>query len=536
MQKFGDFQLDSANECLWHCGQRLTLTPRPFAVLRYLVENPQRLVTHDELLEALWPETYVQPQVLRTYVLELRKLFGDDPACPQFIETIPKRGYRFLAAVTQENSAGSERSILVGRDAELAALQAQFERACKADRPTVFLTGETGIGKTTLIDAFCNRICEGRAAMRIARGQSIEGFGGKEVFYPVREALNGLCSADDAKARVLLTTAIPGWFTQNGGPTPSIGEICEALEALSQNEALLLIFEDIHWADASTLDLVAALARRRTRAKLMLLASFRPADVEPQNPLRRLQQDLATGRRSDELSLGPLDKKAVCEYLRRKLNAEKLPPGLGSLIHQHSAGNPLFMTAMLDHLRAQRVLRSENGSVAMSQPLDEIELGVPDGLAGVIELQLERLSEEDRRLLEAGSIAGTIFPAWAAGAALKRPVEDMEEAYASLVRRVRLLSIAGHDELPDGSRSTFYVFAHALYREVLYNRIPVSRRSQWHLRVADRLRSMFAGNEASVAHEIAAHTEAGGVMRQASLGIGAGSAATSNHGLSESIK
>jgi predicted ATPase len=511
MQKFGDFQLDCSNECLWHGDQRFTLTPRPFAVLRYLVENPQRLVTHDELLEALWPETYVQPQILRTYVLELRKLLGDDAASPQFIETIPKRGYRFLAPVTHADKAGSDRPAFVGRDAELATLHSHLDRARKADRPTLFLTGEAGIGKTALIDAFCSRICAELTPVRIARGQSIEGFGGKEALYPVREALNGLCSAEDTKARAVLTAAVPGWFAQNGHNgtgTPSLGEICEALETLSQVEALLLVFEDIHWADASTLDLIAALARRRTRAKLMLLASFRPADVEPRHPLRRLQQDLATGRRSEELKLGPLDKQAVCEYLLYKLNAEKLPAGLGSLIHQHSTGNPLYMTAMLEHLRAQRVLRSENGEVVLSQPLDEIELGVPDGLAGVIELQLDRLSDEDRRLLEAGSIAGTIFPAWAVAAALKREVEDVEEAYASLVRRVRLLSVAGHDELPDGSRSTFYVFAHALYREVLYNRIPVSRCSQWHRRVADRLRVLFAGNESSVAYEIAAHTQA----------------------------
>jgi DNA-binding winged helix-turn-helix (wHTH) protein len=514
MQKFGAFQLDSANECLWHCGQRLTLTPRPFAVLRYLVENPQRLVTHDELLEALWPETYVQPQVLRTYVLELRKLFGDTPACPQFIETVPKRGYRFLMPVTRESEGSSERRVIVGRDVELAALHARLDRARNSDRPTLFITGEAGIGKTALIDVFCNRICEdssprARTSVRIARGQSIEGFGGKEAFYPVREALNGVYSNDDAKARALLAAAAPGWFTQREAAAPSLGEICEALEALSQEEALLLVFEDIHWADTSTLDLIAALARRRTRAKLMLLASFRSADVEPQHPLGRLQQNLATSRRSEELRLGPLDRKAVSEYLRRELNAVRLPAELSSFIHQHSAGNPLYMTAILDHLRAQRVLRSENGQVTMSQPLDEIELGVPDGLAGVIELQLDRLSEEDRRFLEAGSIAGTIFPAWAAAAALKRETEDVEEAYASLVRRVRLLSIAGQDELPDGSRSTFYVFAHTLYRDVLYTRMPAARRSRWHLRVADRLRGMFAGNEDSVAYEIAAHTEAG---------------------------
>lgn len=508
MQKFGAFQFDSVNECLWHDGQRLTLTPRPFAVLRYLIENPERLVTHDELMEALWPETYVQPQVLRTYVLELRKLLGDDAASPQFIETIPKRGYRFLAAVTQENNGSRERVAFVGRNAELAALTSHFDSAFAGERLTIFLTGEAGIGKTALIDAFCAQVCEERGSARIARGQSIEGFGGKEALYPVREALNGLCSGDNDKARALLTSVIPGWFARNGSATPSLGEICEALETLSQSDPLLLVFEDIHWADASTLDLIAALARRRTRAKLMLLASFRPADVETQHPLRRLRQDLATGRRSEELRLGPLDRKAVCDYIRCKLNAEKLPAGLDSLVHQHSTGNPLYMTAMLDHLRAQRVLRSENGKVVLSQPLAEIELGVPDRLAGVIELQLDRLNDEDRRLLEAGSITGTIFPAWAAAAAINRDVDEVEEAYASLVRRVRLLTVGGHDELPDGSRSTFYVFAHELYREVLYDRIPISRRSQWHSRVADQLRVLFAGNESRVAYEISAHTQA----------------------------
>src|ERR1700761_975048 len=112
MRQFACFQLDTQNECLWRNGDRIPLTPKPFAVLRYLVENPQRLVTHDELLEALWPETYVQPQVLRTYVLELRKLLGDDLDSPRYIQTVPKRGYRFVAVVTEpaEESSGSHES------------------------------------------------------------------------------------------------------------------------------------------------------------------------------------------------------------------------------------------------------------------------------------------------------------------------------------------------------------------------------------------------------------------------------------------
>src|ERR1700757_4623611 len=101
MRQFGTFRLDLRNECVWCGDEQLTLTPRPFSVLRYLVENPQRLVTHDELMEALWPETYVQPQVLRTYMLELRKVLGDDAGQPRFIQTIPKRGYRFVASVME---------------------------------------------------------------------------------------------------------------------------------------------------------------------------------------------------------------------------------------------------------------------------------------------------------------------------------------------------------------------------------------------------------------------------------------------------
>ena len=200
-------------------------------------------------------------------------------------------------------------------------------------------------------------------------------------------------------------------------------------------------------------------------------------------------------------------------HLRRELITDELPSGLSSLIHQNSAGNPLFMIATLDHLRTQHILLTEKGQVTLSLPLDAIELGIPDALSGVIELQLDRLTDHDRLLLEAGSIYGTIFPAWAAAAALDRDVEAVEESYAALVRRVRLLSIAGQDELPGGTRSAFYVFAHALYREVLYSRLPAARRAQWHLRIADRLRSMFAGQEANVAHEIAAHTEAGSAAR-----------------------
>ena len=105
MKTFQSFRLDPTNHCLWNGEERVRIPPKAFDVLRYLVENPQRLVTQDELLEALWPDTYVNPEVLRKYILDVRKILGDRPDRPEFIETLPKRGYRFVAAVSEDPAA-----------------------------------------------------------------------------------------------------------------------------------------------------------------------------------------------------------------------------------------------------------------------------------------------------------------------------------------------------------------------------------------------------------------------------------------------
>src|SRR5258706_2810565 len=104
MKSFQSFRLDTANQCLWHGEERVPIPPKAYYVLRYLVENPGRLVTQNELLEALWPETYVNPEILRKYILDIRKTLGDRPDRPVFIETVTKRGYRFIATVIDESA------------------------------------------------------------------------------------------------------------------------------------------------------------------------------------------------------------------------------------------------------------------------------------------------------------------------------------------------------------------------------------------------------------------------------------------------
>src|SRR5215475_7315564 len=191
MKQFHSFRLDTVNHRLWRGQERVPVTPKAFDLLRYLVEHNDRLVTQDEILDALWPDTHVNPEVVKKHILEIRKALGDRSRGALFIETYPKRGYQFVAAVrdapARAQTAPERESVpgtMVGRAAALGRLERCLEGALSGDRQLVFVTGEAGVGKTTLVDAF-HRAAALVPAIRIARGQCVEGFGGKEAYYPV---------------------------------------------------------------------------------------------------------------------------------------------------------------------------------------------------------------------------------------------------------------------------------------------------------------------------------------------------------------
>jgi predicted ATPase len=547
MKQFDSFSLDTSNESLSQNGRQIALPPKPFAVLRYLVENPGRLITHDELLDALWPETYVQPQVLRTYVLELRKVLGDDAGRPRFIQTLPKRGYRFVATVSERSGLegfvapiasmqSATGAAIVGREKERDRLKAHTQLAATGQRQLVFVTGGAGIGKTALVDAFCRETGISAPAV-VACGQCVEGLGKKEDYYPVMEALTQLCSSlAGEQASQTLARMAPAWrpvlgrdldtAVSSGAPPVSQrtpGDLCGALEDLAREAVLILLLEDLHWADDATLELISALARRRAPAKLMVLATFRPQDASTGHPLRALKQDLLMRHLGAEMALAPLPRIAVGQLLCGRLGQKDLPPGLLSFVFEHSEGNPLFVLALLEHLVAQRFLvreeTEEGPRWTQRAPLPEMESGVPNELAQLIELQIERLSPAEQRTLEASSLMSVAFPAWAVAAALERDPAETEEECDDLARRLCFVHRVGHDDLPDGTRSSFYVFAHGLYREVLYQRQSPLRRAKGHTRIADRLGELFAGRETSVAREMAMHFEAAGDWRRSASAL-----------------
>ena len=542
MKQFESFLLDTANQCLWRSSTQIPLAPKPWAILQYLVEHPGRLITHDELLDALWPNTFVQPQILRTYILDLRKALGDDAGTPRYIQTIPKRGYRFVAPVAEAQPANPETAphstphaaslppipppaTIVGRQRELAQLHAFASQAIQGHRQLVFITGEVGIGKTTLVDSFMQSISASPNPPAVVRGQCIAGFAPTQPWYPVLELLRQLCASPhgDLACRVLRSLA-PSWLTTGSAsdaPSPDRvpGDLCAALEEISAAQLLVLVLEDLHWADPATIHFLSALAHRRNPARLILLATFRPQHSAPQASepsLKSTRHDLLMRRLAHELPLEPLDKSAMSDLLALELHQADLPPGLAGFVHRRSEGNPLFAIAILEHLIAQHFLIQSAAQAPtqplwiQSAPLPELDAEVPAGLAEMIELELERLTPDEQAILEAGSLTQVAFPAWSVAAALSLPPELAEDACDALSRRLYFLERAGQDELPDGSCSPFYVFAHGLFREVLYQRQAPARRAQRHIRIAESLLALFHGRESSVAHDVAMHFQAAG--------------------------
>jgi predicted ATPase len=526
LKHFGTFKLDTLNECLWRAGARIALPPKPFAVLRYLVEHPGRLVSHDELLDALWPETYVQPQILRTYMLDLRKVLEDDARNPRFIQSLPKRGYCFIASVTDGAAPAAAPSAapstetpasVVGRDAEFAMLHAAMQQAVGGARQIVFMNGESGIGKSALVEAF--RACiESAQQAAVALGQCVPGFAGKQEYYPLADAFR--CGSDASQA----TTICRILHDHAAGPagadsdadavaSPVPGELCSALEDVARDKPLLLILEDLEWSDDSTLAVLSAMARRRGPAKLMIVATVAPRTGSRAEAITRLMHDLCLRRLCLQINLGRLPKSSVAHLIRARLGQPALPDGLHEFVHVQSEGNPRFVLAILEHLISEKLLARVDNDHAprweLRSPLEQ-DASTPGELARTIELEIEHLSAEEQQLLEAGSLATVAFPAWMVAAALGQDVASTEEACDALARRVSFVKRAGEDELPDGTRSSFYVFAHAMFREVLYQRQSAARRAARHARVAQRLRAIFYGRDELIAREAAAHYEAAG--------------------------
>src|SRR5262244_28561 len=443
---FDPFSLDLVNECLWQGPKAIKLRPKAFAVLNYLLERPGQLVTKTQLLNSIWPETFVGDAVLKVTIRQLREALDDDPKSPRFIETAHRRGYRFIGQIAESEQITAERRVgtvsaipdshwsdedaswgFVGRDEALTRMRSWLRKMLAGERQIIFVTGEAGIGKTALVDTFARSIASD-PKIRIGRGQCLEQYGTGEAYLPVLEAIGRLCREQENVVEVLRAHA-PMWLLQmpsllsasereslNRGVLGAtrermLREIGDALEALTSEQPFVLILEDLHWSDYSTLDLMSYLARQRQPAHLMLIGTYRPAElIVSGHPLKAVKQELLAKQQCEELQLDYLTETEVAEYLSVRFPGNQFPAELAGLIHSRTEGNPLFMVNAIDYLEAERLIVESEHSWQLAVAIEKVEVGVPDSIRQMIEKQLELLNPEQQRTLEAASVAGAEFP------------------------------------------------------------------------------------------------------------------------------
>ena len=395
-------------------------------------------------------------------------------------------------------------------------------------RQVVFVTGEAGIGKTTLLDAFQDQ-ADRYSNLRIARGQCIEGFGGMEAYYPMLEAVGSLLrGAEDTSFIETIAKLAPTWLIQFPGLIKPerreslqreilgstrermVREICEALESIAAQTPLLVILEDLHWADPSTLDLISAFARRRDPTKVVFVGTYRPVDVVlSQGPLKALKQDLLVRHLCHEVAVEGLEESDVADYLTKNFSVESLPTGLANLIYRNSGGNPLFMVAIVQNMGSKGLIAMDRGRLSLTVPLEDVYPGIPETLQQMLELQLERLNPEELRILQSASVAGERFSVSAIEGMMDASGVLIEEVCDSLASRQQSIRSIGIHKAANGAASAHYEFRHSLYRQALYRGLSGLQRSRLHRGLGEYLMPICDAGKPDLAAELALHFEEG---------------------------
>ena len=463
------------------------LRSKPFSILRYLAEHPRRLVTRAELVEAVWGKVAMSESVLRTHLWELRRVLGES-----VVETVVGRGYRFVADVEDgvRSSRPAERAnVVVGRTIEMGVLRKAFQNVRSGGRSVAFVSGEPGVGKSTLVDAFLDD-ASAESPVWIARCVCPERCGEVEPFQPLLEALGTMCrGSSGSSALEVLALHAPTVVAQmpalldgrredelrrrlaGAAPARMLRELTEGLEALSNESPLVLVIDDLQWADPATIDLIASLARRCEPSRLLVVATFRSGVLTHAHRLTRMIAELVAHRRGLSIALAGFDEQAVAEYLTARFGMHRFPAALATTVHSMTGGNPLFIASLFDDLEKDGLIRRDDEGWRLVTGLDGVAAQRPDAIRRFVDAQLDRLDELSLQLLAMAATVGRTFAVGPIARALDENVDDIDARCQCLVRDRLLVAVRGEG---DGTAHDQFTFAHGLVRHAAAARSELS--------------------------------------------------------------
>jgi hypothetical protein len=417
----------------------------------------------------------------------------------------------------------------VGRQNELAELRAAFDSAVGGRGLFVCVTGEPGIGKTTLVEDFLAELAASGRALTVARGRCSERLAGAEAYLPFLEALESLLHGPggEAVARVMKVTA-PTWYAQvapHAAEDSSFArvlleekaasqerlkrELGTFLQEVSRLRPLVVFLDDLHWADASTIDLLAYIGGKCATMPLLLVLPYRPTDLLlSKHPFTAVKRDFQARGVCREVALELLTRQDIERYVALEFPGHGFPEELAPLIHDKTEGNPLFMVDLLRHLRDRRVLAHEQGRWVLAQPIPDLQRELPESVRSMIERKIAQLGEEDRRVLVAASVQGSEFEAAVVARALALDAANVEEQLERLEHVHAFLRLVGEHEFPDRTLTLRYHFVHVLYQNALYASLRPTRRASLSAAVAQALVGYYGEKSTVVAGKLALLWEA----------------------------
>ena len=428
------------------------------------------------------------------------------------------------------SAAAAVRRTTVGRESQRARLMRAYERVKEGRSLIVALTGEPGIGKTSLVESFLEELVARGEHPTIARGRCSESLAGSEAYLPILEVLDGLLHRYDGVSLAMVIKAIaPTWYLQIA--TPSIGEsttveaalsgemrtsqpaasqermkreLGALLQEISRSEPVVLFIDDLHWADISTVDILNYLAGRFSDMRVLVLTSYRPADMALANhPFVAIRSDLQSRGLFEEVSVGFLSAADVVRYLSLEFPGHRFPADFAASIHAKTEGSPLFMVDLLRYLRDTGGIVEQNGAWIVASGVPDVPKNLPESVRGMIARKIEQVDEQDRRLLLAASVQGVEFDSAIVGEAVKMDPAEVEDRLEKLERVHVFVSRGDEQEFPDGTLTLKYRFVHVLYQNVLYASLQPTRRVTLGKAIVAALVSHYGQEAPSIAPRLA---------------------------------
>ena len=499
MKYFPPFRFEERTGVLLRAGSPVRLSRKAAELLDCLLVSPGALVSHDRIRQAVWPDTHVQPENVKTVIHELRTVLGDHSQAPHFIRSEPGRGYTFFADVTvgmpplfsDDHVEAAAEGQFIGRGSELEILRRHVEAATDHCEPQlVIIEGDRGVGKTTLCELFAHRVRR-REGFRISLATGAEVWGPMERYAVLTDAFGLLARQYPHVVPAAFARRAPGWLAKfpdwpearaqdadhNSHEERLVRELIAVLDELTVDVPLLLILEDLQWADAATVDCLRSIVRGQFPGRVCIVATFcaskRPPTVEY---LDRLSRDFPSSRSCSVIRLAAFTDQELFQCVEKRWGPRIADVVAGPLFIA-GGGNPRLSVMTMQALVRMGAVHLTHDGWQLGVPPDRIDAVLQMGLSDGIHSQIDQLPPDEYCILEAAATVGPQFTAEAVAASLGvSPATVVGRRLISLAERRLLVELVAGDLQRPGAAGKVFKFRHGLTSELLLDRLPLKCR------------------------------------------------------------